>query len=372
METKATLTIEIENLKALRSFKWCPSGVCALVGPNGSGKSTALRVLDVVRLGLEGGLANALQPLGGGPLLRRDAPSSAVARIKLSTGTADWSINVERTERPIESAHDGGVTLQRPRGATIERSYELVSDMGSTVVSMPVDVGELALRALRRHPKEVPALHALSEVLRRCRYYSRPDLDFLRMNGSAEGNEIALDTHAKDLFTVLKNWRLNSDHEHRLSFVIEAMRELFPGFRSLDFRQAAQRTSATSLGANLKEEPTDWPDGFFCCLCILTGLASVENALVAIDEPENSLHPELIRQMVELMREWSRTRDVTVLLATHAPVLLDQFKDEPEHVFVMQPSRPQLPVPLDELKKREWLSHFSLGDLYSHLEVGAR
>jgi len=40
---------------------------------------------------------------------------------------------------------------------------------------------------------------------------------------------------------------------------------------------------------------------------------------------------------------------VTVLLATHSPVLLDQFRDEPEQVFVMQSDLEHLPVAAENL-----------------------
>jgi predicted ATPase len=93
--------------------------------------------------------------------------------------------------------------------------------------------------------------------------------------------------------------------------------------------------------------------------------------VLAIDEPENALHPYSIRRLMDAFREWSDAHDVTVLLATHSPVILDTFKELPEKVFVMQPDQEVLPVPLDQLKKRSWLAHFSLGDLYEHLEYGA-
>ncbi len=121
-----------------------------------------------------------------------------------------------------------------------------------------------------------------------------------------------------------------------------------------------------------KMEPADWSDGFFTTLCHLASVASVDQSgIVAIDEPENSLHPELIVKLIEAMRDWSKQRGVTIVLATHSPVVLDQFRDEPEKVFVMQAGHEQQPVPLDQLKQRDWLRHFSLGDLYSHLEIGA-
>lgn len=230
------------------------------------------------------------------------------------------------------------------------------------------------LSAVRRIADPPASLFALSESLAKSRYFHRPELGFLRENASAEGPDTCLSSDAKNLFTVLKNWTLDGDYSERREFVLRSMEELFPSsFRRLDFSQAGSRTSASVLSRLGKERllPTDWSDGFFCCLAMLTGLASVQGGVCAIDEPENSLHPELIRRMLELMREWSRKHETTVILATHSPVVLNEFREEPEKVFVMQPGRAQLPVRLDELKKREWLEHFALGDLYVQNEVGA-
>lgn len=145
-------------------------------------------------------------------------------------------------------------------------------------------------------------------------------------------------------------------------------------WKKLDFEAAAQRVSASVVTPARKEKlrPTDWSDGFFCCLIHFASLASSDpGAIIAIDEPENSLHPALIRELLAAMRDWSAEHSVTVVCATHSPAVLDQFANEPEQVYVMEPGRSPLPVPLDQLKKREWLKHYALGDLYSHSEVGA-
>ena len=118
--------------------------------------------------------------------------------------------------------------------------------------------------------------------------------------------------------------------------------------------------------------PTDWAGGFFTALLHLTALASSDQGgVVAIDEPENSLHPVLILALIEAMRDWSAQYDVTVLLGTHSPVVLDCFRKEPDQVYVMEKGKSQHPLVLTDVKKREWLDHYSLGDLYAQLEVGA-
>jgi hypothetical protein len=50
--------------------------------------------------------------------------------------------------------------------------------------------------------------------------------------------------------------------------------------------------------------------------------------------------------------------------------LLNCFDGEPEHVFVIDRAPEPQPRPLTDVKKREWLSHFALGDLYSGERVG--
>jgi hypothetical protein len=51
---------------------------------------------------------------------------------------------------------------------------------------------------------------------------------------------------------------------------------------------------------------------------------------------------------------------------------LNAFRDDPEDVFVMDPAADTLPVRLTDLRNPDWLTHFSLGDLYEHLEFGAQ
>jgi predicted ATPase len=92
-------------------------------------------------------------------------------------------------------------------------------------------------------------------------------------------------------------------------------------------------------------------------------------ATVAIDEFENSLHPHAIRVLIEYIRDRAAKRDLTVLLASHSPVVLDQFRECPSQAIVMDPVNP--PTPLDKLENPDWLAQFSLGELYANENIGA-
>jgi predicted ATPase len=156
--------------------------------------------------------------------------------------------------------------------------------------------------------------------------------------------------------------------------VIAGLREIFADFfEDLEFAKAAQ-----VIGADLRikrdrsHSASLAPDGWFVALLHLTAVASTDAGdMIAIDEPENALHPRAIRLLLEHMREWSRRRSATVLLATHSPVIISDFDTRPEQLYVMQPDQPVSPVAVTELKERDWLAHFTLGDLYMREEFGA-
>jgi predicted ATPase len=93
--------------------------------------------------------------------------------------------------------------------------------------------------------------------------------------------------------------------------------------------------------------------------------------VVAIDEPEDALHPFAIRTLARFAERLARKRHLRVILATHSPVLLDAFNDTPERVHVLDRNIWPGPTPLTELKNPDWLRQFRLGELYADGELGS-
>jgi predicted ATPase len=69
------------------------------------------------------------------------------------------------------------------------------------------------------------------------------------------------------------------------------------------------------------------------------------------------------------MRTQAAERGLTILLSTHSPVLLNQFREVPEQVFVLGHGRDDkpTPAPLTALFDEDWLAHSDLGVLYEQL-----
>jgi predicted ATPase len=116
------------------------------------------------------------------------------------------------------------------------------------------------------------------------------------------------------------------------------------------------------------------PDGLIRGLLVLTAVAGAPNgSVVAIDDLEDALHPHAIRSILASVREWSAEHDLTVIFTTHSPVVLNGFRDEPEHVFVLNHGRAGISNPgrMSDLHSEEWLAQAKLGTLYEQLAFAA-
>ena len=89
-----------------------------------------------------------------------------------------------------------------------------------------------------------------------------------------------------------------------------------------------------------------------------------DNGIVAIDEPENGLDPYAVKMFLEALRERAQEHHLTILLATHSPFILNEFKRKAFQVYVMEQNKPKQLYRLDELKDSDWLQNFKLGNLY--------
>lgn len=368
------ITLEARNFRGLRQLSWSPSGVCVLVGPNGSGKTTALTLLEFLQHAFRRGLLAAVDLSGGSWGLRHlQAPPEEPLSLAINVGDSRWelTLSVRRLSldtHPGERIICGGnLLLERPMFS------ESATYKGQRLAWDDDHLGLQILSGMHGHSQPV---EQLTESLNTLRVYRGYNLSTLRSNGSLQSADTFLRPHGENAFSVLRNWHGRRELKHRFDFVRHGLQAAFPEVcADIDFEQ-------TSTTVTIRVFPPKSSDGIpvlFAPNGLLTGLLHLcavagaqPGSLIAIDEMENTLHPCAIRQLTAAFREWSEEHDVTVCLASHSPVLLDEFKDDPARVFVMEHGQSNLPVRLTDLRDKEWLAQFSLGRLYAHGEFGSQ
>ena len=370
-----SVIFEAENYRGLKKVRWAPSGVCALVGPNGSGKTTLLRLPELFRYAVQRGFNEAVGIVGGfWGLKHLDAGSGEPLVLSATLRSLRYQIRVATVSTVGIAGFEESVfehetqILHRQYG---ERRYEFRGAMHE----LNGEFSALRDAALRTGEQGMVVMNA---TLQECHAYSEYKLSQLFQYGSRIGAATQLDPSGENVFSVLQNWSGSFEDKMKYRFVVTAMKAAFPGvFDDLGFVPQGQSVGANFLpvGGTQGIPFSNGPRGLLVGLLHLVAVAGAGRwERIMIDEFENSLHPHAIRSLLQSIRDWLDEDELDtrcVAISTHSPVVMDEFNDEKENLFVMQPGREVQPVAVTDLADREWLDQFALGRLYTGGDIGS-
>ncbi len=236
------------------------------------------------------------------------------------------------------------------------------------------------LSDMRRPSDLPPGVATLIGLARGIRVYKTYRLDQIREPQSGVESEAELVPSGKNVWNVLRNWK-SAPRKYRDQFrwVVDALREAFPELvLDLEFETEGQTVVGRFYPPNAPTADASLPlslaaDGLLVGILHLTAVAGApEGSTIAFDEMENHLHPHAIRAIIKAMREMAEKRDLTIVLTTHSPIVMNEFKGHEDQFYVLEPNHESVPVPLDEAVDPDWLAHFSLGDLYDREDFAAQ
>jgi predicted ATPase len=361
------LRLDVQNFRALRSVSVeFPSGVSLLVGPNGAGKSTLLQLPALFGTAYQFGWRRALERWGGiYGFVNVEAEEGAPATLSISRPEWAWSVefdgSTESTNSPVEMLQRDRVTV-----ATADGSGVVVFADGDSARG----AGPTLFSAYTIHRTSVrDRFMELPDEFRA--YGDFPELRMLRERGSEYAPDQLLSPKGDNALTVLRNWKDRRETRLKHEFVIEALRIAFPGFEDFEFEATSNVVGARVVkqGSGTSLSLRNAANGFLhAMLCLMAVASASPRGLVTIDEPETALHPYAIRRILDAIRNWSDEHAVDVILATHSPVLINAFHENPDHLFVFEDGEPRA---LTEMGDGEYLARFSVGDLYAESRLGA-
>ncbi len=178
--------------------------------------------------------------------------------------------------------------------------------------------------------------------------------------------------NGEDLVSCL--FYLRETDSERFEAVEDALRAGFPGFERLEFPPVAAGTLALAWRDRNFSRPMymhQLSEGTLRFLWLVTLLQSPGlTEVTLIDEPEVSLHPELLNLLVHLFREASQRTQIIV--ATHADRFVRFLK--PEEVVIMDINEEGYSTATwgDDLDLDRWLSDYTLDELWGMGEMGGR
>lgn len=376
--------LEVKGFRSLREVRWRPGRLNVLIGPNGSGKSNLLQVLELLQKAAAGKLSEEILRLGGiAPLLWDEQARSIFwsAQTKHPGGDSfSYEIELQRL------GMTGGYRIGKESLSDLNTQF-VVRDFTKAIfaykggVPPPMEVlgsllpeaeATLSLAATSVSPDLKP--HLFNKGLLGWSIYHDVRVDReapLRQSAVARfEKQVAAD--GQNLIPVLHTL-YTGDRDFKRS-LDAAMRTAFgTDYEELVFPPAAdQRVQLRLRWRSLKTEQSavNLSDGTLRFLLLIAILANPEPGdLIAIDEPETGLHPNMLPIVAELAREAAGRAQV--ILTTHSPQLLDAFTgEEPPTTTVAEwvDGETKLSV-LDAEELRRWLQHYSLGAMFRSGEL---
>ena len=353
-----------------------------LVGANGVGKSSLLDAFSLLSVSATGGLNSKLSEFGGVTSVltreKADAVSFFVAMEVPGHQPLEYELSLVQKGVGYSISQE---TLTQERGHP--EPFKHIDSSDGNIWYYGTEEHrfvrpEWAYDSHETSLSQVPKMYQQPEELRRIlgaatQYHvldvgprARVKLPQQMKPASLPGAD------GEDLVPFL--YYLRESDRDRYEAIEDTLKSAFPGFESLSFPPVA----AGMLTMTWKEKHFSKPlfmnelsEGTLRFLWLVSLLQSPELSTVTmIDEPEVSLHPELLSILADLMREASvRTQ---VIVATHSDRFIRFL--EPREVVVMDIDEDGFASVkwADSLDLDEWLAEYSLDELWRLGRMGAR
>ena len=348
-----------------------------LIGPNGSGKSNLLEILALLRA-TPRRLHDPVQRGSVGEWFWKGRESSMdavvdavihfplgnVGELRHILKLAQRSHRFEVTEERIERSPDRGHSYYR-----FQDGDAVLNDEPEQGLHLDSPNSAESILAQLYAPGRYPHIQYLQGSYRRIRLHRRWEFgpaSSLRDRQSADGPGDMLLDGGDNLALVLSG--IKGDTRRKF---LKALRDVYDGvidyrchvdggYVSLFIEEQGDREIAASRLS----------DGTLRYLSLLAILLDPKPPLlVAIEEPDLGLHPDLIPTVAELLVDASRRTQLVV--TTHSRTLIDSLSDHPSSVVVCEQENGESHFErLDGDRLKVWLDEFSLGKVWSMGELG--
>ncbi len=385
------LEIGIQNFKSLRSVTLKPGPLSVFIGPNGAGKSNLFEALDFLGEMYRDGLERAIVSRGGFANLVFREPDNALTPIS-------FAITAALSKQDLRLGVNGHTGAHGPRDLVVHHSVTITP--GTSTSQEPFRVESESLRLdgklkgqRSRQPIVIifrdhevahltlpPEMHTLSPVgvgvsdlaresLVRMALQTKPLLllpalleSFLlpsiRTISSLGGISLFRLTQAclrqpgipspaprlgRDGANLPSVLAWIKDHDVKaFHTVVNAACAVMPSLDDIDIVPGPAIRGGLELAFQELGFAAPWregriSDGTLQAIGLVTALLGPGPSVVAIDEPETSLHPWSIWQIVEAVRLANKARQI--YLTTHSPIIIDQV--QPEHIWVVSKRGPE-------------------------------
>ncbi|MBY6243474.1 AAA family ATPase [Methylosinus sp. Sm6] len=334
-------SLEIRNYRLFNDMKFSDlARLTVVVGANGSGKSTLFDVFSFLKEALTQNVATAVTRRGGfNELVSRGekGPIGITVKFRESGGrlaTYDLQIAADGgravVEREILKFRRGRygqpwhfVDFSRGRGAAITNEADY-GEAGAKELRQDYQLDDPSVLAIKGLG-QFRAFRVVSEFRSLIESWYVSDFHIADARPSVEAGESEhLSTRGENVAQVAQY--LYEHHRERFDKVLDAMKRRVPGVAGVEARPTEDGRLVLRFKVGSFKDPfiaryvSDGTIKMFAYLVLLHDPKPFP--LLAVEEPENQLYPELMIELIEEFRAYAE-RGGQVFVSTHSPDFLN-------------------------------------------------
>jgi len=246
--------------------------------------------------------------------------------------TRDAGGKVEFANAPEITVDQGALRVHIPKSASfLERLIFTTGEFPLIATARPpINKDELAASALSRF---IPMLRVLRTILARIRVYQLHPPSTRKYASPNPRPELARDGEA--LPSVILQIQRQSEKSSAWEAILAAMREVLPELDRIEVRNTASKTlELVFYERGMERRPwtvDEISDGTIQTLAALVAISDPGPSFIFLEEPENSVHPWIIRSLIRVCRKSLRNHQIAI--TSHSPVVMDEFS--PDDITVL-------------------------------------
>jgi predicted ATPase len=373
----------ITGFRRLQDVNIPMRGFMALIGANGVGKTSFLDAFTLLAASASGNLSSTLSNFGGiANLLTRGRSEFLSLQISMDISEAhplEYSLSLQ--------PHGSGYIIAKENVSQLrgekQQPFKYIDSSGSDMWYYDMEKKNLVRPAWEHNPQETslsqaPRMFPESEELRRT-LASAAKYHILDVGQRAPVKlpqtmkpAFLPGAQGEDLVSFLFSLR-ESDRNH-FDMITDSLKAAFPDFEELNFPPVAAGMLAMTWKDRNFSAPVymhELSEGTIRFLWLVALLHSPAlPGITMIDEPEVSLHPEMLSILADVMREASmRTQ---LIVSTHSDRLISFLSPEEIVVMDMDEKGCAMAQWADTMDLDEWLKEYSLDELWRMGQMGGR
>ncbi|NEP44422.1 MAG: AAA family ATPase [Okeania sp. SIO2H7] len=374
--------ISIQGFRCLLAVELEMRPLSVIIGANGAGKTSFLDVFSLLADSAKDKLGSKISEFGGlNDIITSGKADSLAISLLMSVPN----------EKPLEyylKITPKGQFYEIEKETLIQSNISYIKQNGLRRDFFDIDEQRVAGTNLSALPKStflntIAKKYSRSEspptiiqnILASCAFYKSSELNFgpqspIRLPQLVQPATLPGFT-GENLVSCL--YYLRESYPDQFQIIEDTLFAAFPDFEKLSFPPAGKGTLAMTWKDKNFSKPSymhQLSEGTLRFLWLISFLLSPDlPAVTLIDEPEVSLHPELLQLLVDLMREASERSQLIV--TTHSDRLIRFL--EPKEVVVCDMEDGVTTMKWgDSIKLEHWLKDYSLDQLWAMNIIGGR